>query len=334
LRHSPVSASNDRPRAILVAATAAVFVLVMGGCSPAADRSAAATTAAASMVPTRSASAVPSPTLAPSASPEALVELLAAGDVADCSMAGAALTSEILAEYPDATIAVLGDLAYPTATAERFDACYDPTWGQFLDRSRPAIGNHDLDADAGAPYYATFGDAAGTPGEGWYSYDLGAWHVVVLNSNCDRIGCEEGSAQHRWLAADLAASDAHCTLAYLHHPRFTSGQHGDDPRLDPFWRALADAGAELLLVGHDHHYERFAPMAADGSADPAGLRQFIVGTGGAIIRPVVRVAPGSEMIVDDAWGVLQLTLSADSYGWSFLTVDRGELDSGTGECHD
>ena len=262
------------------------------------------------------------------------VELVAAGDIADCSMAGAALTSELVAEFPNATVAALGDLAYPTATAERFDSCYDPSWGQFVDRTRPAIGNHDLDADNGGPYYDTFGDAAGTPGQGWYSYDIGDWHVVVLNSNCDRTGCEEGSSQHQWLVADLADSDAACTMAYWHHPRFTSGPHGDDVRVDPFWTALADAGADLVLVGHDHHYERFAPLAADGSAAPDGMRQIIVGTGGAVIRPTVSLHPGSEVIVDDAWGVLHLTLSAGGYEWSFLSVDRGELDSGTANCHD
>ena len=264
--------------------------------------------------------------------------LLAAGDIADCSMAGAALTSELLgeliAEVPDAQIAILGDVAYPTATAERFDSCYDPTWGEFVDRTRPALGNHDIDADGGAPYYATFGEAAGTPGEGWYSYELGECHVVVLNSNCDRIGCEGGSAQHQWLVADLEASDADCTLAYWHHPRFTSGIHGEDPRLGPFWTALADAGAELVLAGHDHHYERFVPLAPDGSTDPNGIREFIVGTGGAIIRPVVRIAPGSEVIVDHAWGVLRLKLSDGAYAWSFLTVDRGEADAGSAQCHD
>jgi alkaline phosphatase len=249
-------------------------------------------------------------------------------------MAGAALTSELVADFPDAIVAALGDLAYPSATAERFDACYDPTWGQFVERTRPAIGNHDLDAENGAPYYATFGEAAGTPGEGWYSYELGEWHVVVLNSNCDRIGCEEGSAQHGWLVTDLADSDATCTLAYWHHPRFTSGPHGDDLRVSPFWNALAGAGADVILVGHDHHYERFEPLAPDGSADAAGIRQFIVGTGGAVIRPRVRVAPGSEAIIDNTWGVLHLTLSDGGYDWSFVTVDRVEADAGTGECHD
>ena len=259
--------------------------------------------------------------------------LVAAGDIADCSMAGAALTSELIADFPDAVVAPLGDLAYPSATAERFDACYDPTWGQFVDRTRPAIGNHDLDAENGAPYYATFGEAAGTPGEGWYSYELGEWHVVVLNSNCDRIGCEDGSAQHQWLVRDLAGSEAVCTLAYWHHPRFTSGPHGDDPRVGPFWSALADAGADVVLVGHDHHYERFAPLAADGSADSAGVRQFIVGTGGAEIRPRVREAPGSEVTIDTTWGVLWLSLEADGYQWSFLTVNGGSADNGMARCH-
>ncbi|HEX7171116.1 MAG TPA: metallophosphoesterase [Candidatus Limnocylindria bacterium] len=314
---------------------AALSALTLAACEEAASSPPASASASASAsafaVPSASASALDSPS--PSAEPEP-VELLAAGDIADCSMAGAALTSQILAEFPDATIAVLGDHAYPAATAERFDSCFDPTWGPFVDRTRPAIGNHDLDADAGAPYYATFGDAVGMPGEGWYSYELGSWHVVVLNSNCDRIGCESGSAQHRWLVADLEASEASCILAYFHHPRFTSGPHGDDPRVGPFWSALADARADLVLVGHDHHYERFAPLSPDASGDPDGIRQFIVGTGGAIIRPTVRVAPGSEVIVDDAWGVLRLTLSAEAYAWSFLTVDRGEADAGSGECHD
>ena len=168
----------------------------------------------------------------------------------------------------------------------------------------------------------------------WYSYELGSWHVVVLNSNCDRIGCDVGSAQHDWLVADLAASDAECTVAYWHHPRFTSGMHGVDPPSGPaFWTTLADAGAELLLTGHDHHYERFAPMDAAGSLAADGLRQFIVGTGGAGLRPAVRVAPGSELIIDDAHGVLELTLSPGSYAWSFIGIDGVSLDAGTGTCH-
>jgi alkaline phosphatase len=291
---------------------------------------AASASAQASVPP----SATPEPTVTPAPEPAVL---LAAGDVADCELQGVGLTTELLvellADHPEATIAVLGDVVYPSATAERFDSCYDPTWGQFVERTRPAIGNHDMDADAGAHYYATFGEAAGSAGEGWYSYELGEWHVVVLNANCDRISCEVGSLQHAWLVEDLAQSDAECTLAYWHHPRFTSGPHGDDPRVGPFWTALVDAGADVVLAGHDHHYERFAPMNPDGALDPDGIRQFIAGTGGGVIRPTIRVAPGSEAIVDDQWGVLRLELSSESYAWSFLTVQGAERDAGSGLCH-
>ena len=149
---------------------------------------------------------------------------------------------------------------------------------------------------------------------------------MVLNSNCDRIGCDIGSAQHDWLVADLAAADADCTLAYWHHPRFTSGKHWTDPVFGvDFWATLVDAGAELLLTGHDHHYERFAPVD--------GVRQFVVGTGGGVLRPVVRVAPGSELVIDAAYGVLELSLSPGSYAWSFIGADAVELDAGAGTCH-
>jgi len=268
----------------------------------------------------------------PSPTPEVAV-LVAAGDIADCGLEGDSATAALIEEHPDAVVAAIGDLVYPNANAETFDKCYDPAWGAFRDRTRPAVGNHDLDADAGAAFWSYFGTDAGAQGEGWYSYDIGAWHTVVLNSNCDRIACEEGSAQHAWLLADLAATDADCTLAYWHHARFTSGPHGDDPRLGALWAALADAGAELVLVGHDHLYERFAPLDAAGAPDPDGMRQFIVGSGGAPHHPAARVAPGSELIIDDAHGILRLELAADGYAWSFLTVDGGEADSGSGACH-
>jgi alkaline phosphatase len=271
------------------------------------------------------------PTTAPTPSPPAAATLIAAGDVASCELTGDSETGALV-EQLDGTVALLGDGVYPAGSDETYSACYDPVWGAWRDRTRPAIGNHDAAADGGAAYFRYFGATAGMPGEGWYSYELGTWHVVVLDSNCDLVGCAAGSAQMEWLADDLAESDALCTLAYWHHPRFSSGPHGDDPAVGPFWDALLAERAELVLAGHEHQYERFAPQAADGSADPRGLRQFTVGTGGAQPRPAVRVAPNSELIIDDALGVLVLTLRHDGYDWSFVGADDGRGDAGTGTC--
>jgi len=308
----------------------AIVMAVMVGCAAAPPEPAPSFTPIATVAPEPSATASETP--APSADEPAV--LLAAGDIASCDWSGDEETAALLTRDPDATIAVLGDLVYPAGSRDRYEKCYGAGWGQFLDRTRPAIGNHDLQDDAGDAYWDLFGSRAGAEGSGWYSYELGAWHVVVLNSHCDRIGCEAGSAQHEWLLADLAAADRSCILAYWHHPRFTSGPHGPDPRVDPLWTALADAGADLVLVGHDHHYERFAPMAADGSPDPAGVRQFIVGTGGAPLRTAGEPAPHSELIIDDRLGILRLELATGAYAWSFLTVDGSEADAGEGSCED
>ena len=311
--------------------TAAVILGVMlGAC---AERP-ASTPSPAALSPTPIATATPEASAAPSTTAEDVAAMLvAAGDIADCALDGDSATGALIEARPDAVVAALGDLVYPTGTADTYLQCYEPTWGTFVDRTRPGVGNHDLQADGGAAYWALFGAGAGARGEGWYSYGLGDWHVVVLNSNCDRVGCDIGSAQHDWLVADLEASHAPCTLAYWHHPRFTSGMHWSDPVFGAaFWSTLADAGAELVLTGHDHHYERFAPMDARGSVVADGLRQFIVGTGGAALRPVVRLAPGSELIIDDAHGILELSLSPGSYAWSFIGVDGMELDAGSGSC--
>ena len=275
--------------------------------------------------------APPSPIATPSA---ASADIVAAGDIADCALHGDTATAALIKQRPDAVVAALGDLVYPDGTAATYARCYLPAWGDFIERTRPAVGNHDLDADDGAAYWGLFGDRAGESGEGWYSYDIGAWHVVVLNSNCDYVDCDVGSAQHDWLVADLAASDANCTLAYWHHPRFSSGEHWDDPLFAAaFWTTVADAGVELVLSGHDHHYERFAPMDAGGSLASDGTRQFIVGTGGGGLRQAVRLAPGSELIIDDVDGILELSLDSGAYAWSFIGSDGSALDTGTGECH-
>ena len=334
-RWSP--AHNERtvsPRAVFI-----LLAMILAACAaPSASSTAPSPAPPSPALPTSTATATPVASAAPSATAAEQIEsaiILAAGDIADCALEGDSATAALIEDRPDAVVAALGDLVYPSGNADTFARCYVPVWGDFVDRTRPAVGNHDLEADGGAAYWDLFGDNAGSAGEGWYSYDLGDWHVVVLNSNCDRIGCDIGSAQHDWLLADLAASDADCTLAYWHHPRFTSGKHGGDPLMGArFWTTLADAGAELVLTGHDHHYERFAPMDARGTPVPDGLRQFVVGTGGGVLRPAVRVAPASELIIDDAYGVLELTLWPGSYAWSFIGVDGSELDAGTGACHD
>jgi hypothetical protein len=258
--------------------------------------------------------------------------LIAAGDIAGCDHETDSATAALV-DGIDGTVATLGDNVYPAGSDETYAQCYDTAWGGFLDRTRPAIGNHDVEDDGGAAYHRYFGDRAAAPGEAWYSYDLGAWHVVVLNSNCGDVACAPGSPQHDWLLADLLASRAQCTLAYWHHPRFSSGPHGDYLPVTPFWDALDAADADLILVGHDHLYERFAPQAPDGSPDPMGIRQLTIGTGGRSHYAAERVAPNSELIIDDAFGVLELTLHADAYDWSFVTTDGFPVDTGSGDCH-
>lgn len=305
-----------------------VVLVAVGGCAP--------RTATSSVpIPSTATSSVTSPSVAPTPTttpnpPPAI--LIAAGDIAACDRDGDSATAALVAEL-DGTVATLGDHVYPAGSDETFAQCYDAAWGDFLDRTRPAVGNHDLQDDGGAAYHRYFADRAGNPGEGWYSYDIGDWHVVVLNSNCELIDCDPGSPQYEWLAADVAASDATCTLAYMHHPRFSSGRHGDYPPVAPLWDALHEADADLILAGHDHMYERFAPQTPAGGADPDGIRAFTVGTGGYQLYPAERVAPNSELIIDDAFGVLELTLHATSYDWRFLTVDGGDADVGSDGCH-
>lgn len=320
----------------VIAAALGVFVLAAcadGGASRSPSPSGAPSTSAvpASSFAASSRGASPLASAAPEP-PDG--RLVAAGDIAACDSEHDSLTGALIESLgDDVTVATLGDNVYPSGTGATFADCYHPAWGAFLDRTRPALGNHDVEADGGAAYHAYFGDRAGGAGDGWYSYDIGEWHAVVLNSNCELIPCGVGSAQHDWLVADLAASDAVCTLAYQHHPRFSSGMHGDYPPVAPLWEALQDAGADVLLVGHDHNYERLAPQTPSGEPSPEGIRQFTVGTGGSELRPAFRTTPNSELIVDDAFGVLELTLHAGSYDWRFLTIDGVEADAGTGPCH-
>ena len=217
---------------------------------------------------------------------------------------------------------MLGDIVYERGTAAEYRDCY--SWRRFRARTRAALGNHEYGTGSAAVSIAYFR----LPRRGYYSYELGEWHVVVLNSNCDPAGgCESGSPQQRWLAADLAAHPTACTLAYSHHPRFSSGLHGSDRTLAPLWRTLAAGGVDVVLAGHDHHYERFAPYQ--------GIRSFVVGTGGRSTYPVLgRLrTPRSVVANDRTYGVLRLTLEPDAYTWQFVPVAGASFrDSGSGRC--
>jgi chitodextrinase len=264
--------------------------------------------------------------------------LLAAGDIAGCDSNGDEDTAAVLDGQPG-TIATLGDNAYPNGTAAEFSSCYEPSWGRHRDRTFPAPGNHEYLSSGAAPYYSYFGDRAGPPGRGYYSYDLGAWHIVSLNSNCSSIsgGCGPGSPQEQWLKADLAASTALCTLAYWHHASFSSGTtHGASERMRALLDVLNAHHADVVLTAHEHHYERFAPQTPDRIASSSGIRVFVVGTGGR--SPTYPFgsppAPNSELRVTGVRGVLKLTLRAAGYDWQFLPVAGQVLqDTGTGSCH-
>jgi hypothetical protein len=262
--------------------------------------------------------------------------LVGAGDIADCAdLSGAEATAKLLDKIPG-TVFTVGDNAYESGTAEQFAKCYDPTWGRHKARTRPSVGNHEFHSSGATPYFDYFGANAGDPKKGYYSYDLGAWHIIVLNSECaDAGGCQTGSPEEQWLKADLQTHSGVCTLAYWHKPLFSSGaKHGNDPEIKPFWLDLYAAHATLILNGHDHDYERFAPQNPDGKADPAhGVREFVVGTGGKNHRPFATPLATSELRNADTFGVLKLTLHTKGYDWEFIPeAGKTFRDSGSGSC--
>jgi acid phosphatase type 7 len=262
--------------------------------------------------------------------------LLAAGDIGSCRSGGDEATAALLKGVP-ATIAALGDLAYPRGTADDFANCYDPSWGPFRDRTRPATGNHDYATPGAAPYFGYWSTLAGLAGAGYYSYGLGSWHVVVLNSNCRFVACHPGSAQETWLRSDLAQHRTRCTLAYFHHPLFSSTAGTATPAVQPLWRDLYAAGAEVVLSGHAHNYQRFAPQTPLGAADPRrGIREFVVGTGGNSHHLLGPPLANQENMDDTTFGVLRLMLLETGYTWKFVPQAEGGgffTDSGAGECH-
>jgi acid phosphatase type 7 len=258
--------------------------------------------------------------------------LVGAGDIALCgpNLADAEATS-LLLDSIGGTVFTTGDNTQTAGTYEEFRDCYAPTWGRHKARTRPSPGNHDYQTAGGAAYYAYFGDAAGPAGRGYYSYNLGAWHIVSLNGN---VSMQAGSAQANWLRADLEANRTACTLAYWHQALFSSSTNGSNPASRDVWQLLYDHGAEVVMNGHDHIFERFAPQDPSGHRDDArGIRQFTVGTGGCYLYDVERLLPNSE-VQGRAHGVLKLTLRADSYDWQFIPVAGSSFaDSGTGTCH-
>ncbi len=277
--------------------------------------------------------ATPKPTAAVTSTPTSAAVLVGAGDIAVCGNTGAQQTAKLIDGIPG-TVATFGDNSNDEGTAAQYANCYDPDWGRFKARTRPAIGNHDYLTSSGTPYFNYFG-AASHPTKAYYSYGVGSWHVVVLNSECSHVGgCQAGSAQEQWLKADLAANQKRCTLAYWHEPRFSSGQWGNHTRYDAFWQDLYQAHATLVLNGHDHDYERFAPQNPSGKADPNGLREFVVGTGGAGTGPLNSIQPNSEVRHTGTLGVIKLTLLATSYSWKFVPVaGQTFTDSGSESCN-
>ena len=332
---SPTSIAAARPRREVTAALTALS---------------AATTYHARVVVTSATGSVASRDTVFTTSPDLhTVRIAAAGDIAcdpsspffnagagtavDCHQRG--VSDAILAGHYDAVLP-LGDVQYESGSAAELAASYDPSWGRLKAITHPAVGNHEYGSPGAEAYFQYFGVAAGSPDRGYYSYDLGSWHLIVLNSNCARIGgCAAGSAEEAWLRADLAAHPVECIVAYWHHPRFSSGQNGDSEFMSSIWSDLYAAGADVVLNGHDHDYERFAPQTPAGVRDDArGIREFVVGTGGKNHMRFKAIEANSEVHDTTSFGFLELTLRAGGYDWRFVSDPPGGLsDSGSAPCH-
>ena len=255
--------------------------------------------------------------------------LVGAGDIAQCGIGDAEATAKLLDRIPG-TVFTLGDNVQGDGSAAEYANCFGPAWGRHRSRMFPTIGNHDYNGTGGGPYFAYFGGSAGPPGLGYYSYTRGAWHIVSLNSE---IAAGRGSAQYEWLREDLAESQSPCTLAMWHRPVFSSGPSGGSDRMRDAWRLLEVFGADVVLSGHDHDYERFAPQDADGRATTSGLREFVVGTGGYPLYGRATSRQNSEVWESGTLGVLKLTLKSGSYDWEFVPVaGQSFRDSGTASC--
>jgi len=265
-----------------------------------------------------------------------VARLIIAGDIAGCDWDADRKTARLV-QRMSGVVMTAGDNVYPSGTYRQYQRCYDPTWGRFLNRTRPVVGNHDRLSRNGRGYFRYFGRRAGPRGRGYYAFSVGSWRVYALDSNCDAVGgCGKGSRQYRWLKAQLAANRSQCVLAVWHHPLLSSGQHGGSGATRGLMRLLYRAGAELVISGHDHSYERFARIRPDGRLDRAhGIRLFIVGTGGAPHYGFGRrLVPASRVRSASSYGVLRLALGHRRYAWKFVPVPGHRFrDAGTGVCH-
>lgn len=265
--------------------------------------------------------------------------LVGAGDIASCDSDGdeatAALLDQVVAQADQAAVFTAGDNAYEEGSEQNFTNCYDPSWGRHREITRPAVGSREYRTPGASAYFAYFGEAAGDPAEGYYSYNLGGWHVVVVNSNCAEIGgCEAGSPQELWLREDLATHSTACTVAYWHQPLFSSRSGGTNPEMLPIVQALDEAEADVIISGNDHFYERFLPQEPEGDEDEDGIVQFTVGTGGRSLDEFLGPSPNSATRFNESFGVLALTLTAGGYEWDFVTPEGTPFtDRGTGTCH-
>jgi acid phosphatase type 7 len=304
----------------LVSAALSVCCALVAGCGG----SNALTPTAPTRVETASNAAAPPP---PIVVPDEV--MVGAGDIAQCGVGDPEATAKLLDHIPG-TVFTLGDNVQGSGSAQEFSNCFDPTWGRHRSRMMPTIGNHDWAGGNAGPYFSYFGASAGPPGQGYYSQTLGAWQVISLNSE---IPAGAGSPQYAWLRAELAASPTACTLVMWHTPLFTSGPNPNATHMRDAWRLIQQYGVELVLSGHNHMYERFAPQDADGKPDPRGPRQFVVGTGGFSLYGRTRFQPNSEILDSDTWGVLKLTLKSAAYAWEFIPVaGKSFHDSGTAAC--
>lgn len=284
----------------------------------------------------------PSPTEIPSDTPRpsqtltpAPILLVGAGDIAYCGEdhLGDEQTAAIIAGIPDALVFTAGDNVDGYGTQAEYKNCYGPSWGQFKSRTRPSPGNHDYLTDGGNPYFAYFGESAGEVGTGYYSFDLGDWHIAALNSNCDAIACGPNSKQAAWLNEDLATSDKHCSLLYWHHPRWSSGLAGNYGSVNTFWRVAVEMGVEVIVNGNDHGYERFSSQGVDGQVATFGVREFVVGTGGSQLREFGETKANSEVRYNQTHGVILFKLFDNRFEWEFIPVSGDFRDQGSANCH-